>query len=262
LTTGHNFPTSHPDVNEVLRLLLAEVRNALGNQLIGLYLYGSLATGDFEPCRSDIDFLVVTSEEVSAGMAAELEKMHGRIIKSGHKWASKLEGSYVSKGAIRQYEPDAPPCPMTHEGHFQVARQGIDWVINRYVIRRSGKSVVGPLPATLISPIRPAELRQAALSLLHDRWAPLIESPTYFSSHPMAQPFTVLTLCRALQTVETGKVSSKTQAVRWATAILNTEWKNLILNASLWRNGDPPGDIDLTRLFMKYVIDRAGTAEN
>jgi predicted nucleotidyltransferase len=53
-------PTPYPEVNAVLQLLLAEVQAVLREQLVGLYVHGSLASGGFQPGRSDIDFLVVT----------------------------------------------------------------------------------------------------------------------------------------------------------------------------------------------------------
>jgi hypothetical protein len=56
-------PTPYPDVNAILNVLLAAVRAILGNQFVGFYLYGSLASGDFDShphtllcgCRADAD---------------------------------------------------------------------------------------------------------------------------------------------------------------------------------------------------------------
>ncbi len=45
-------PTPYPDVNAVLHRLLAEVQAVLGERFVGLYLYGSLAGGDFDPDTS------------------------------------------------------------------------------------------------------------------------------------------------------------------------------------------------------------------
>ncbi len=55
-------PSADPAVNAVLDLLLNAVRDVLGDRLVGLYLYGSLASGDFDSETSDIDFVAVTSE--------------------------------------------------------------------------------------------------------------------------------------------------------------------------------------------------------
>jgi len=71
----------------------------LGNQFIGMYLYGSLASGGFNPETSDIDFLVVTSDELSSERIDALENMHASLAVSGLKWAAKLEGAYIPKHA-------------------------------------------------------------------------------------------------------------------------------------------------------------------
>src|SRR5512144_1440805 len=97
-------PTSYPDVNEVLNLLLSSAREVLDDQFVGMYLYGSLSSGDFNPESSDIDFLVVTASSLSEENVAALEAMHQRLWSSGMKWASKLEGAYVPEALIRRHD--------------------------------------------------------------------------------------------------------------------------------------------------------------
>ena len=57
-------PTPYADVNAILADLLARVQAVLGENFVGMYLYGSLATGTFDPESSDIDFLVATQAKV------------------------------------------------------------------------------------------------------------------------------------------------------------------------------------------------------
>ncbi|HXK15164.1 MAG TPA: aminoglycoside adenylyltransferase domain-containing protein, partial [Gaiellaceae bacterium] len=45
------------------------------------------------------------------------------------------------------------------------------------------------------------------------------------------QPYVVLTLCRALHTLETGTVCSKREAGEWAKRALDPEWRDLIQQA-------------------------------
>jgi predicted nucleotidyltransferase len=51
--------TPYADIDQLLVKLLANLQQILDNKLIGLYLYGSLVTGDFDTNRSDIDLLAV-----------------------------------------------------------------------------------------------------------------------------------------------------------------------------------------------------------
>ncbi|HEY5731964.1 MAG TPA: nucleotidyltransferase domain-containing protein, partial [Anaerolineales bacterium] len=126
-------PTPYPDVNKILDILLSSAKEILGDQFVGLYLYGSLSSGDFNPKTSDIDFLFVTSDSLSEETISKLESMHKRIWKSGLKWASKLEGSYVHRNLIRHHDPDGAPCPTVNEGKFFVDKRGSDWIIQRHI---------------------------------------------------------------------------------------------------------------------------------
>ena len=53
------------DANTLLLSMLTEAQTVLRERLVGFYLYGSLSLGDFDPASSDIDFLIVTEEELS-----------------------------------------------------------------------------------------------------------------------------------------------------------------------------------------------------
>ena len=54
----------HPEINSVLKELLSQARSILHDHFVGMYVDGSLAIGDFEPEKSDLDFVVVTDSEV------------------------------------------------------------------------------------------------------------------------------------------------------------------------------------------------------
>ena len=123
------MPTPYLDVNVVLDVLLSSVRDVLGDCFVGLYLYGSLASGDFDPLRSDIDFVVVTTAELPAEMIKAVEMMHVSLAASDLKWMQKLEGTYIPQSALRRYDPNAAPCPCLNEGRLYLARHESDWVI-------------------------------------------------------------------------------------------------------------------------------------
>jgi len=71
-------PTPYPEVNLVLDGLLPDVRAVLADRFIGMYLYGSLANGDFDSA-SDVDYLAVTDGEVSDETFRALDAMHQHI---------------------------------------------------------------------------------------------------------------------------------------------------------------------------------------
>src|SRR5260221_8284832 len=164
-------PTPYADVNDVLALLLARQRALLGEQLVGLYLYGSLATGDFDRASSDIDFVAATTVTLDATAVAALRAVHAEIAASGGTWGRRLEGAYLPLATLRQDKLARCRYPFLSETTpFGVFALGVDWVINRSILRERGVVVYGPAPATIIDPVAPAELTAAVRVLLRDEW--------------------------------------------------------------------------------------------
>ena len=89
--------TPYPELPWVLDALVAGIRAVIADNLVGVYLVGSLATGDFD-LDSDVDFLVVTRQELTDAVIPRLQAMHTRIHGLGCYPAEHLEGSYISQG--------------------------------------------------------------------------------------------------------------------------------------------------------------------
>jgi hypothetical protein len=222
-------PTPYPEVNEVLNLLLTHVKEILKDQFVGMYLYGSLSTGDFNPETSDIDFLFVTSDSLSEDTIAALEAMHTKTWATSLKRAGKLEGSYVPIQLIRRHAASGPACPTVNEGQFYVAPLGSDWIIQRHVLREYGVVIEGPDPKTLIDFVSADEIRGAVLAVLQEWWFPMLDDPAWLRDHDSGyHAFAVITMCRVLHALEYGTIVSKPKAVQWARTRLPDPWRQLI----------------------------------
>lgn len=238
-------------------LLLSNATKVLGNQLVGMYLYGSLSSGDFDPESSDIDFLVVTTSTLSDKAIAELESMHHRIWKSGLKWASKLEGSYIPKRDIRRHDPRSAPCPTVNEGKFYLDKRGSDWIIQRHVIREQGNTLAGPDPKTLIDPVTPDDIRRAVKGVLQEWWLPMLEDPSWLKNHGSEyHAFAILTMCRALHALEHGTIVSKPMAARWAQKELGDPWSQVIERSLAERVDNEDRDLYQEALeFIRFTMN-------
>jgi predicted nucleotidyltransferase len=93
-------PTPYEELNAVLQRLVADIRSALGETFIGAYLQGSFAVGDFDE-HSDIDFIVVTGDELSDSRVETLQAVHGTVYDLESEWARHLEGSYFPASMLR-----------------------------------------------------------------------------------------------------------------------------------------------------------------
>jgi predicted nucleotidyltransferase len=232
-------PTPYAEVNELLAVLKNDVEEILGPYFVGMYLYGSLATGDFDLQTSDIDFLIVTSEPLTVKKIMELEQLHRRLWDSPVKWAAKLEGSYVDRELIRRHDPNGAPCPTINEGKFFLDRRGSDWVIQRHVIRGSGVILAGPDPQSLIDPVSPDELRSAIKGVLHEWWFPMLQTPARLAERGTEyHAYAILSMCRALHAIEYGTIVSKLAAARWAQVKLGGRWADVIQQALTAQRAD------------------------
>ncbi len=254
-------PTPYPDVNDVLELLLAGVEEILGNQFVGMYLYGSLSSGDFDPISSDVDFAVVTEGRLAAETISALEVMHKNLRASSPKWAQKLEGSYVPKDLIRRHDPQGPACPTLNEGKFFVDQRGSDWIIQRHVIRECGVIVKGPDPKTLIDPVSPDKIKQAVSGVLYEWWFPMLAEPAWLRENGAHyQAFAVITMCRVLHALEHGTIVSKPVAARWAQAEFDGRWSLLIEKALAAQSASGPvflpSFLDETLRFIQFTKDQ------
>jgi hypothetical protein len=250
--------TPYSEVNLVLQQLLSGIQAILGDRFVGLYLYGSLASGDFNPKTSDIDFVVVTTDELPAETIAALEAMHLDLRDGDLKWAKKLEGAYMPLHTLRRFDPDAAPCPAINEGRFYVDRQGNDWVIQRYILREYNAAIVGPSLRDLIDPVQPDDLRQAVRGVLHSWWEPMLRDPAWIRTGEY-QAFAVLTMCRALYTFRYGTIASKPVSARWAQQALGERWVSLIAWALTWEQDLAADHLSETLEFIRYTLERSQT---
>ena len=65
-------PINDLKVRAFLNLILSSIRGVLGERLVGLYLYGSLVTGDFDYDISDLDLLAATTSDLNEQEFLEL----------------------------------------------------------------------------------------------------------------------------------------------------------------------------------------------
>ncbi|MEO7910799.1 MAG: aminoglycoside adenylyltransferase domain-containing protein [Roseiflexaceae bacterium] len=249
-------PTADPDINALLDVLLTSVQAALGDHFIGMYLHGSLASGDFDPRSSDIDFVVVTAGALPDALIPALAALHAQLLDIGLKWATKLEGTYFPQQVLCRYTPSDALYPSVNEARFYMGSHGSDWVIQSHILREHGIVLAGPALRDLIDRVAPDDIRRAMRSLLREWWAPMLHNTERLGSNEY-QAYAILTMCRALYTLETGAVASKPVAARWAQAALDARRAALIERALAWRPDMPLDVLDETLDLIQLTFDRS-----
>lgn len=268
--------TSYPEVNLILHEVLTGIQPILGDQIIGMYLCGSLTSGSFDRL-SDVDYVVVTKAVLSDDLLAALDILHQRIASMDIWCATQLEGIYIPQAALRKYDPIHGLHVLIDRGRGQrLHRMYIadaltshawwgGWVLLRENLREHGITLTGPDPCNLISPISAKELQEASAAILHGWAAPLLDNQAEISSRGY-QAYIVLTLCRILYTLEHASVTSKQIAAKWAQEKLDQRWRPLIEQAWVGRQNPylqaEEEDVNETLDFIRSALARCQLFES
>jgi hypothetical protein len=243
----------------LLDRLRRDVGGVLGSELVGMYLHGSLALGAFDPRSSDVDVLVVTRDLLQKTKVAELGAMHARIRASGLRFAEELEASYMPAAAVRRYDPANSLHPsIGNDWPFGMEHHDRSWVINLHVVREHGVVLWGPPPARLIDPVPMDQLRGAVAAVIEDFWARQRGDATWLATRKY-QAYAVLTMCRALYTLDQRRTVSKAVAAAWGRRALGREWVRLIDRSLAWRQrrDDTPQDPEETVRFLRHALEQS-----
>ncbi|MGH3103476.1 MAG: aminoglycoside adenylyltransferase domain-containing protein [Gaiellaceae bacterium] len=266
-------PTLYPELNAVLRELVASARTILAENFCGAYLQGSFAVGDAD-VHSDVDFVVVTHDEVSAQQLAALQTVHKQLYALDVPWAQHLEGSYIPRDSLRRLGPSRPPYLYLDNGSTELVWDNhCNTQVVRWSLREHGVILAGPDPKSLIDPVSADQLHGEVLTAMHE-WATWArESQDRFEAAAgqgpamsrWKQPLLVLSFCRILHTLNSGRVTSKREAGEWALGALDAGWASLVQRAlddraDPWlRVHQPAGAeaVDRTLAFVDYALGEA-----
>ena len=250
------MPDSTKEINEVLRSLTAGMSHILGENLVGVYLTGSLSYGDFNSENSDIDLLVLIRNPVSQKKLEALKQMHLHVERDHEKWEKRIECSYISLEMLPSILPPKTPRPYIGEGIFYPeAPYGNEWTINQYLLYKHGVSLLGPDFKTLVKPISIEDVREACIRDLFEEWEPKINDPEWLNNGHY-QSYVVLNLCRILYTVMCHATATKKTSASWVKREFFPQWNNLIQTAEDWHYGKEMNLKEETIEFIQFVVNK------
>jgi predicted nucleotidyltransferase len=227
--------TGFPELDALLADFVDEVRAILGDDFVGAYLQGSFALGEADE-YSDVDFVIATTGEISDDRLAALQEMHKRVYARDVAWAQHLEGSYIPVARLRHVDPERAPLQYLDNGSDTlVPDPHCNTAVMRWLLREHGITLAGPPIAELVDPVTLADLRREGVVGMREyaQWA---REPGPMNR--WKQPYLVLTGCRILYTLETGRVVSKHTSATWALSVLDPVWSDLI-EAAIADRPDP-----------------------
>ena len=203
-----------PVVDAYLGELVARLRAALGDRLVGVWLFGSGALGDFDAARSDLDVQAVAIDALGL---PERERLVAAL--SHEALPCPVRGLELvlyarddlarASGPAFQLNLNTGPRMDRHVA-FDPADDPAFWfVLDAAIGREAGRALTGP-PAAEVFPPLPRGLVLAALR----------EALAWHRDNDPSGAQAVLAACRAWAWAESGRWLPKGAAAEWAVARL------------------------------------------
>jgi hypothetical protein len=225
-----------PEVRELLSRLTDGQGDVLGEDLLGSYVFGSVATGDYEADISDVDTATVLRADPTSDQVTALGALHQEIVEDHPRWEDRVEAVYLSSRALATFRTASSPAARISPGEpFHAIEVDHRWLIDWYQLREVGITLQGPAIASLVPEITHSEYVEGVRRHLLT-WRDSLDDLESRGD----QAYAILSMCRGLRTVRTGEHVSKQEAARWASEELPQE-ADLIRDALEWRSRSRSG---------------------
>ena len=110
--------TAQQEIDELIDSFVEHSKDILKENLVGVYLHGSLAMGCFNPQRSDIDLIIVVNEPLTDSVKKEYMEMV--VEHNAHSTKKGIEMSIVLRKVCKPFV-----YPTPYELHFSAGH--LDW---------------------------------------------------------------------------------------------------------------------------------------
>lgn len=245
-------------VNACLNAAAEVFSRHLGDNLVGLYLHGSMAMGSFHPWSSDIDLLAVVAapprEEAKLALARDI-----MVVAESGQPLRKIEFSVVTAGAAARPQHPIPYVqhysPTWHDAYRESRAQPVlrggedaDLAAHFTVTSRRGVVLLGAPIDQTFGPVPRQDYLRAV-------WCDIAPAPDDIHSYPV---YVILNLCRTLRFLREDIVGSKAEGAAWALCQQElAPWHALISTAAQEYAGAPahPYDQEQLSAFAGALLD-------
>ncbi len=250
--------TDYPVVNKIVSELADSLKETLRSNLKGLYIFGSVVSGDFNEETSDIDLLAIVEHVTTDAELQQLQSMHTNFTKKYQNWDDRIEIAYVSVSGMRHYKTKTNKIARISPGeplHFR--DMNIDWLTDWYMVQEQGLTVYGPPPQQFLPFMSSDELIECLKKILV-----MVAASANEARKKGHQSYIVTLFCRNLYAIEHGKQTSKIKGAQWA-ASKYPQWSDFILEALSWQGSKDRADSIETqhkmKEFIKFALGEAAT---
>ncbi|MFD6426879.1 hypothetical protein [Streptomyces sp. NPDC060198] len=193
------------EVKPLLDRFVADIGGVV--PLVALWAHGSLALGDYQAGRSDLDLVALVGTGLDPGQQEGLRAVHGRLA-TGHPLARTLHCTYVPRGAESDAAREHPT--WAHGEWFERPVSPV----SRRELSLGAAVLSGPPPAGLLPAVSDRELTGFVRSELEDYWLPVTaDAKAELWLRDVWVDLGMLTFARATVTLRDGRLITKGEAL-------------------------------------------------
>src|SRR5215212_9419021 len=119
--------TDYLRVNALIETVRRELEIVLREKLVGLFVFGSFATWNFEPSTSDVDLIAALASDLSPNDFARVSSVHEDALRRFPTWKNRLEVAYIPIGKMRRIRAEDQIALMSPGEPFHFKEAGNDW---------------------------------------------------------------------------------------------------------------------------------------
>lgn len=174
--------------------------------LDALWVHGSLALGDYQVGRSDIDTVAVVATTLTGPQRQDLQRVH-QALQADMPLADKLHCAYMARSELDDTSRDHVTW-----AHSELFERTVSPVTRRE-LTTGGLSLAGPSPSALVPAVSDRELADYIRGDLRDYWYQKTAQPDLWLRDIWVD-LGLLTLARATVTLREGRLITKKEALR------------------------------------------------
>src|SRR5215472_13843213 len=117
-----NLPTGIPkDLSNLLQVMATDFPAILAEDLVGIYLWGSLTSNAFDATCSDVDSIVVTQRDLDNREFSELDEWF-RNKKNQNRWVERIDMRFVIENEFLDKASRCCGSTITRESSYGTVR--------------------------------------------------------------------------------------------------------------------------------------------
>ena len=244
--------------DNLIKGIVERSKNILGDNLVGVYLHGSLVMDCFNPQKSDVDLIIVVEHPLSDSDKRTFMDM---VVESNAMAPAKgIEMSVVLRKVCKPFVYPTPFELHFSAGHLDWYRKDPDDYIRRMngtdkdlaahftIINKRGKCLYG-------APIDEVFAEVPNCDYMDSIWYDVEGAAEEITQYPM---YLTLNLARVLAYKEERLILSKKEGGEWALEHLPSEYRPLVASAlrEYSDNAEAVYDDVLAKHYARYVIKR------